>query len=412
MKVIISTGIGKLHFHETARAAALGGAEVEFVTGWVPSSRQSAFVNSIGRILGEASLAKRLHSRVIEHPHVTVRSVVYPEFLGHTMARLFQRFIPPQELSGLAFGMAGAASRKWLHDADIFHVRSGAGQGGAIRTARRNGMKIITDHSIAHPAYMEEVLNEEFRRLGEPFDRVVGNGLWTRVLRDCDDADRLLVNSDFVKRTFVEKGYPADKIDVVYLGVREQFYSIKKEYSIQGPARLLYTGNFSLRKGAATVLDSIRLLRKDGVDVRLRVIGSISSGLSCIRESDSEFFTHTPFVPPDQLIPALAEGDIFVFPTLIEGSSRSAMEAAAAGLPIVTTENCGLPLEADKEVIYVPLTDPSALADAIARLVGNQELRQRLGQSAAIKIQQNFTWNHFAEELMRVYSSLLGGRSH
>ena len=311
-------------------------------------------------------------------------------------------------MSGLAFAMAGVGSRQWLQRADIFHVRSGAGQGGAIRTARKNGLRILTDHSIAHPMYMDDVLSDEYQRLGLPFKRTAADGLWSRVLRDCNEADRLLVNSHFVKRTFIEKGFPSQAIDVAYLGVKEQFFSIKTDYSIEGPVRLLFTGNFDIRKGVSTLLESVRILRRDGLDVRLRVVGNLLNGSRCLRDSDSQFFTHTPFIPPEQLRSALAEADLFVFPTLIEGSSRSAMEAAAAGLPIITTENCGLPLEAGKEVIYVPLTNAEALANAIACLASDEQVRSEIGRKAASRIQQDFTWPLYGKQLMQVYSRLLG----
>jgi len=407
MKTIISCGIGKLHFHETARAAALAGVDVEFIAGWIPSQRSRWFVDALGRRLGEASLASRMQARIVEHPRVTMRSNALAEFAGRAAQSTLNAFFPSGDLMGFAFALAGAGSRRWLHDADIFHVRSGAGQGGAIRTARKNGMRVLTDHSIAHPVYMDEVLGEEHRRLGLPFEAIANDGLWSRVLRDCHEADRLLVNSDFVKRTFVAKGFAAERIDVAYLGVREQFFSLKRDYSIHGPVRLLFTGSFSVRKGAATLLESIRTLRRGGLDVRLRLIGKLSDGSICLRDSDSEFFTHTPFVPPAELVPALAEADLFVFPTLIEGSSRSAMEAAAAGLPVVTTENCGLPLKAEKEVLYVPLNDAQALADGIRRLASNEMLRRTMGQNAAACIQSSYTWSRYGQEIYRTYTRLL-----
>ncbi len=70
---------------------------------------------------------------------------------------------------------------------------------------------------------------------------------------------------------------------------------------------------------------------------------------------------------PQQVVAAFARADLFVFPTFAEGSSRSGMEAAAAGLPIITTENCGLPLEHGKSAIYVAVNDADALAEAISR---------------------------------------------
>ncbi len=406
MKIIISCGMGKLHFHETARAAALGGADVQFIAGWIPGRGWRRLVDAIGRILGERSLANRMQLRVVNHPRVTMRSNALGDFAGNAVMRSLKRFFPSGDLAGMAFGIYGATSRKWLHDANIFHVRSGAGQGGAIRTARRNGMRVLTDHSIAHPAFMDEVLGEEHRRHGLPFKPTAGDGLWSRVLLDCHEADRLLVNSDFVKRTFIEKGFVAERIDVAYLGVREQFYSVKSEYSITGPVRLLFTGNFDIRKGVATLLDSIRILRTGGLDVRLRLIGNLQNP-TFLRESDWEFFTHTPFVPPAELIPALGESDMFVFPTLIEGSSRSAMEAAAAGLPIITTRNCGLPLEEGNEVVFVPLSDSHSLAETIARLSSDEPLRRALGQNAATVIQRSYTWHGYGQRLQQIYTKLL-----
>jgi len=408
MKVIISSGIGKLHLHETVRAAASAGMDVEFIAGWLPSERQAQFVDALGHLLGEVSLAARMQARIVDHPRVIMRSNALAEFGGRAIGTLLKPVFSDGDLGGLAFAVAGAGSRKWLHNADIFHVRSGAGQGGAISAARSHGMRILTDHSIAHPGEIDEVLGNEYRRLGFSFKTWSSNGLWARVLRDCDDADRLLVNSHFVKRTFVERGFPSDRIDIAYLGVKEQFFSLKKDYSINGPVRLLFTGSFSIRKGAATLLESVRLLRRGGLDVRLHLVGNLSDGSKCLVESDLKFFKHSQFVPPERLRKEFVEADLFVFPTLIEGSSRSAMEAGAAGLPIITTENCGLPLRAEKEeVVYVPLTVPSALADGISRLAADERLRSKIGQNAAKRIQQDFTWPLYGAQLAHIYSRLL-----
>jgi glycosyltransferase involved in cell wall biosynthesis len=408
LKVIVSSGLGKLHFHETARSAARAGADIEFIAGWIPSKRQSRWVDALGHLLGEGSLATRMQGRIVNQSRVTMRSNAVAEFGGRAIATLLKPVASNGYLSGIAFAIAGTGSRKWLHDADIFHVRSGAGQGGAIRTARKQGMRVLTDHSIAHPAYIDEVLGLEHRRLGLPYRSWATNGLWTRVLRDCNEADCLLVNSDFVKRTFVEQGFSPELIEVAYLGVNEQFYSIKQDYSIKGPVRLLFTGNFEIRKGVATLLECLRNLRRGGMDVRLRLVGNVSNASACLRDTDSEFFTHTPFVPQEQLSQSLSEADLFVFPTLAEGSSRSAMEAAAAGVPVVTTKSCGLPLSAEKqEVVYVPLSHPEALATAVSELASDERRRSQIGRNAASRIQRDFTWLRYGTKLMQVYSNLL-----
>ena len=60
MKAIIATGYGKLYFHETARALAMAGVDINFLTGWVPKDNQTALVELLGRFLGEKHLAARM----------------------------------------------------------------------------------------------------------------------------------------------------------------------------------------------------------------------------------------------------------------------------------------------------------------------------------------------------------------
>jgi glycosyltransferase involved in cell wall biosynthesis len=408
VKVIISSGLGKLFFHETVREVAATGVEVEFITGWVPNSRMDYFVNGLGRLLGESSLANRMRARVIDIPGVTTRAIAWAEFSGRALGFLSKaKIVKELTTAGWGFEIAGWASRRYLRDANIFHVRSGAGQGGAIKTARAQGLKIITDQSIAHPEHMQEVLDAEYARAGLPSERFCDGGLWQVVLKDCDLADRLLVNSDFVKRTFVQKGYSADRIDVVYLGVRDSWFRIKQSYECLEPVKILFTGNFDLRKGTRTLLEAIRRVRSGGIDARLHVIGNMTNGQVLLKDSDMAFFTHTEFVPPAALRPALSESDMFVFPTLLEGCSRSAMEAAAAGLPVITTESCGLPLENGKSVLYVPLNDVDSLAEAIARLATNEKLRESLGRCASDTIAQHYTWPLYGEKLHRLYTDIL-----
>ena len=400
MKAIVATGFGKLHFHETARAVAAAGVEVNFLTGWIPKDNQTALVNRLGALLGERNLAARMAARQIAIPGVAVTPVAWAEFAG-TLIKLVQRtgMIPLDLAYGMEFRLAALGSRKFMRDANVLLVRSGAGQAGAIRKARANGLAVVTDHSIAHPAFMHRILRDEFARFGLPAGYDPRADLWKLVLRDCADADLLLVNSDFVKKTFVEEGYPADKVRVAYLGVREEFFDLKRDYRMQGPVRILFTGNFDIRKGVRVLLEAIRSCRRAGLDVRLELMGNMDNGAACLLPEDEEFFTHTGFAPLQQVAAAFAGADLFVFPTFAEGSSRSGMEAAAAGLPIITTENCGLPMEHGKSAIYVPVGDARALADAIGRVAGDEGLRACLGRNAMRTVTENYTWTQYGRKV-------------
>jgi glycosyltransferase involved in cell wall biosynthesis len=400
LKAVISSGFGKLHFHETARALASAGVEVQFLTGWVPGKNQTATADFLGNLLGEKDLAKRLASRQIDIPGAHVTSIAWPEVAG-TLIGLAQRAkLLQRDLAyGLEFRVAAFGSRKHLKNADALLVRSGAGQSGAIKTARKNGMGVVTDHSIAHPAYIHEVLREEFERCGLDVGYDPKTDIWKLVLRDCEDADLLLVNSDFVKETFVERGYSPAKIRVAYLGVRELFYRLKQDYSIAGQVKILFTGNFDVRKGVRVLLEAIRQCRRGGLDVRLHLIGNLGNGQPHLRSSDQDFFVHAPYVPQVELLSSFSRTDLFVLPTFAEGSSRSAMEAAAAGMPVITTKSCGLPLEHEKSAFYVPVGDVDALANAIARLSADENLRESMGRNAAQTLAENYTWQHYGQRV-------------
>jgi glycosyltransferase involved in cell wall biosynthesis len=400
LKAIVATGFGKLYFHDTARALAGAGVEANFLTGWVPKASQTAMVNLLGKFLGEKHLATRMAARQIGGPGLSVTPVAWVEVVG-TLIKLIQRtgIIPLDLAYGMEFRVAAWGSRKYLKNADVLLVRSGAGQSGAIRKARSNGLAIVTDHSIAHPAFMHQALREEFARFRLPAGYDSRADLWKLVLRDCDDADLLMVNSDFVKKTFVEQGYPADKVRVAYLGVREDFFDLKRDYRIDGPVRLLFTGNFDIRKGVRLLLEAIRRCRQSGLDLRLELLGNLGNGATCLEPGDEIFFTHTPFAPLKQVAMSFERADLFVFPTFAEGSSRSAMEAAAAGLPLITTENCGLPLQHGKSAIYVPANNVESLAEAIALVSSDDGLRESIGRNAMRTVTENYTWMHYGRRV-------------
>ncbi len=207
-------------------------------------------VDLLGRLLGEKHLAKRLAARRIDIPGARVTPIAWAEVAGTLIALIERAHLVPLDLAyGMQFRTAAWASRKYLNHADVLLVRSGAGQSGAIGVARKNGLAIVTDHSIAHPAFIHSVLRQEFERFGLSVGYDPKSDLWKLVLRDCAGADLLLVNSDFVKQTFVDLGYPAGKIRVAYLGVREIFFDLKRDYRIDGPVKILFTGNFDIRKG-------------------------------------------------------------------------------------------------------------------------------------------------------------------
>lgn len=407
-KVILSTGIGKLHFFESALALHKMGYPVEIITGWRPKN-DNHLVNLVGKLINQDNLTKRLATRrPVGLESVPVHSCTEAEACAHALHILVKfRLISPSDANTLGFESFGKASKKYLQGAGIFHVRSGAGQGGAISKARSQGMKIVVDQSIAHPSAMAVNLQSEFTKFNLPLIYRPDDNFWKLVLYDCAEADVLLVNSDYVKETFIEAGYPANKIRVAYLGVRPDFWSLKQDYQRDTEIRLLFTGHFDLRKGARVLLEALDTLQSKGVSCRLDVVGFVSSGKYAFNEFNhlKNIYFHG-FVPQEELKHFLRLADLFVFPTFAEGSAKSAMEAMGAALPVITTKNCGVPIEHGINGWYVPVGNSDTLAEAIEILGNDEQKRKKIGMNAHNTISKKYTWENYAISVVGIYNKI------
>lgn len=408
MRVIISIGHGRLHLLSSAYWIAKAGVSVCLLCGWVPKKPNGLLVRIASRLVGR-DLSAGLRKRVLAQPNYDVCSCAYAEIVDQIL-RLFCRAfgISTHCVSSLGWSLWGFQSRFFLKKADVFHCRSGAGQGGAIKKAKRLGMKVLVDHSALHPAKSEQNLKDDYARWGQEIAIAPNKGVWKNVLKDCRDADVIMVNANHIRDSFVEFGFPFEKLRVVYLGVREDFQSLKGNYHADGTFKVLFTGAFTLLKGAEYMLQSLQILVARGVPVHYDIVGSVDIPQE-LRDKYEDFpITYHGAVPQDELKAFLSDADIYLFPSLADGCAQSGMEALAAGLPVVATYQSGLPIVDGETGCVVPMKDAQAIADKIAWLRQNQEVREMLGRNAAEMMRENYTWEKYAENVKRLYEELAG----
>lgn len=388
MRVLLSIGPGRLHFVPAAEAMRRRGVDLTLILGWTTPG----WLARRSRRLAARSLPPDISHRTCAVSELATQSALRAVRLLHCGAGTVE---------ALGWQWYGCASRRHIGNADIFHVRSGAGGGGAIRRARRLGMKVLVDHSIAHPLYLAE-------RVGGVF--AADSPFWRNVLRDCQAADILLVNSDFVRETFIEHGFPCEKLRVVYLGVEQAYAGLRQSHaSADRPLKLLFVGNFGRRKGADDLLEAMRALDSSGLTATLDVVGSVER----VKERlPANVVFHGP-LPPDGVRHFLRQADIFVFPTLAEGCARAVMEAMAAGVCVVTTRQSGAPISDGETGFLVPARDATRLAERLAWLARHRGTIDRVGAAAEL-VARRFTWEAYACGVVGVYRELLrplSGRS-
>jgi glycosyltransferase involved in cell wall biosynthesis len=177
-----------------------------------------------------------------------------------------------------------------------------------------------------------------------------------------------------------------------------------------GPLRLIHVASLNRVKDQETLLRALRLLRERGTEFEMDVVGEDTLG-GVVQRRASELGLASQvrfhgFLTQRQLRPLVTRAQVNVVSSLHEAGPLVLLECAASGVPTVGTAVGHLPEWAPSAALAVPVADASALAQALARLAEDEELRQRLGR-AALKRACAEDADHSAAAFEAVYRSLI-----
>jgi glycogen synthase len=209
---------------------------------------------------------------------------------------------------------------------------------------------------------------------------------------------------------------PAGKVDVIPNGVDTRRWqspsaavqAARSTWAESGPL-LLFSGRLEYEKGVHTLLDAMRSLRRRHPGLRLVVAGrgSQESALRAqarrLRLGQSVRFAG--WLDDADLSAMAAAADLALVPSLYEPFGLVALEAAAAGTPVVATDRGGLGevVRGHRLGLTVPGSDPAALGEAVSRLLDDQVLARRIGREARAAVESGFGWPVVASATARVY---------
>ena len=180
--------------------------------------------------------------------------------------------------------------------------------------------------------------------------------------------------------------------------------------------RVLLAARLLWDKGFGEFADAARLLRNEGRNIHFLVAGQPDPGNPAavpqatihawVAEGLFQWLGHVDDMPS-----LLASVDIMVLPSYREGLPKSLIEGAASSLPLVTTDVPGCREVVTHEVdgLLVPVKNAVALARAIARLVDDPALAQRLGAAARVRAVTSFDEGLVVERTIQVYEEVLRG---
>jgi glycosyltransferase involved in cell wall biosynthesis len=202
----------------------------------------------------------------------------------------------------------------------------------------------------------------------------------------------------------------SDRVAYIPSGVEPRFF-IPRQYKAGEPPRLLYAGTWLDQRGIFYIRDTLKKVR-----TQLPGLKMTFAGCGVPSETINEFFGPElegcieirPTVPAGGMQELYAEHDIFLFPSLMEALPLVIQEAMATGMPVITTETCGMPDLIQHEVngLLVPPANATAIEKSILRLAGSVELRRQLGE-AARETMKRYTWERAARQLEALYQHVL-----
>ncbi|HZB48506.1 MAG TPA: glycosyltransferase family 4 protein [Mycobacteriales bacterium] len=210
---------------------------------------------------------------------------------------------------------------------------------------------------------------------------------------------------------------PPDKVDVVPNGVdprpwqvpAERVAAARRRWAGDGPL-VAFSGRLVYEKGVQDLLAALPRLRRRHPGLRLVVAGRGPSGDELVAAARrlrlGRAVTFAGFVPDSELAALVAAADCAVVPSRYEPFGLVALEAAAAGTPVVASDAGGLAeFVRDRETgLTFPAGDPAALAAAVGELLADQVLGRRLARQARARLRREHSWSGVAERTADVYA--------
>jgi glycosyltransferase involved in cell wall biosynthesis len=166
----------------------------------------------------------------------------------------------------------------------------------------------------------------------------------------------------------------------------------------------VFVGALIKRKGVHHLIDVWQRLALEDAELVLAADSSRGDSPAAARRGD-------PVDPVLGFAPRIEDvyqsAAVHIFPSECEGSAKCTYEAAACGIPQITTRESGDVVQHEVNGLIIPPNDPDALAAAILRLYENRTLGAQLGAAGRERVVAHFTWDHFRARLLEAYRTLL-----
>ena len=420
MSVLISHASVAPFVQQAARAFHEAGQLDRFVTTlrYSASSPRQRLACRLADLVG-FDLATQLRRRCVDElPAEKIESLPYGELLRLLVGRLD----PGGRITDLvwartepAFDRAVARRlRRGVHTAAYgFEYSSLA----TFTRARALGIATIYDMPAPEPRFVQQLLDTEiakFPSLHTAYHAHTAVREESRIARrraEWDAADVVIAASRFTRDSFARAGLDITKVKIVPYGApppAPRDAALLGGSAPDAPLVLLWSGTFSIRKGAHYLLEAWR--RHDfGRHARLRVFGAqgLPPELLADLPAGIEFGGS---IPRDQLMAHYQSSDALIFPTLCDGFGMVATEAWSRGLPVITTESAGAAdlLKPRENGLLIRAGSAEAIGEVITWCLQNRAALRAM-REPALATATEWQWPDYRRALISALAPRLNG---
>lgn len=185
------------------------------------------------------------------------------------------------------------------------------------------------------------------------------------------------------------------------------------------PSRLLWFGTWLVRKGTPDIVAAFTALAGRFPELTLAVMGAgfpeevVLGAFPEPLRSRVEYIAHVPGEASAAHAAHMLRASVYVLPSVFEGTPLTLLETMATGLTPIATAVCGMKdvVRDGENGLLVPPRDASRLAAAIARILTDRALRERLGRQAHADVAARYTWDRVSEPVRDVYRAFADRRA-
>lgn len=294
--------------------------------------------------------------------------------------------------------------RGTVQDYDICHDNQTLGWG--LLKLRDMGLPIVG--TIHHPITMDRRIDiEHAKTLTLKILKRRWYSFLDMQIKVARELDPLIVVSESTRRDIVtEFGVKPERTRLVLHGIDHIQFRPMPHIKRRDDLIVACASADVPLKGLIYLIRAYAELLKTRPNLKLKVIGRLREGNTSDELRAFGIMDKVEFIggiTDEQITEIYAEATIAVSPSVYEGFGFPCGEAMSCGTPVIATTGGSLPEVVGDAGLVVPHSNPPALAQAIATLLDDPELRARLGAAGRERILKNFKWERAAREVTEIY---------